>query len=108
MANAILTAPFAGTVGTILINEGGLALAQKPVLILGELSRWRARTEDLGEADASRVRVGQATTVTVDALEGREFKGKVAEVSPIASDRRGDKVYTVKVDLDAGPDSGLR
>ena len=107
LADATLTAPFAGTVGTLLINEGELALSQKPVLVLGDLGRWRVRTEDLGEADVSRVRVGQEATVTVDALEGKKFKGKVAEVSPIASDRRGDKVYTVKVDLDAGPGSGL-
>ena len=108
LADATLTAPFAGTVGTLLINEGELALSQNPVLILGDLSRWRARTEDLGETDVSRVQVGQEATVTVDALEGRKFKGVVSEVSPIASDRRGDKVYTVKVDLDAGPDAGLR
>lgn len=108
LADAMLSAPFDGTVGAILINEGELVAPQKPVVTLGDLSHWRVRTEDLGEAEVSSVRLGQEATVTVDALGGKKFKGTVVEVATIASDRGGDKVYTVKIDLDAGAESGLR
>jgi HlyD family secretion protein len=108
LSDATLKAPFDSIVGTVLINEGELALPQRPIITVGDLSRWRVQTEDLSEADVSRVQVGQDAVVTVDALEGKKLQGRVAEISPIASDSRGDKVYTVKVDLEPVADSGLR
>lgn len=107
LEDAVLRAPFAGTVGAILIEEGELAVPQMPVLRLGDLTRWRVQTEDLSEVDINRVRVGQEATVTVDAL-GETFPGQVARIAPVATERRGDKVYTVLLDLDAGQESGLR
>jgi HlyD family secretion protein len=106
--DAVLTAPFDGTIGAILINEGERASPQVPVIDLGDLTRLRIQTEDLSEVDVSRVKVGQEVTITVDALEGKVFQGKVARIAPVATDRRGDKVYTVTLDLDAGPETGLR
>jgi HlyD family secretion protein len=108
LADAILKAPFDGTVGALLVNEGEQAMPQTPVLTLGDLSRWRVQTEDLAEVDVSRVAVGQDVTVTVDALTGEKFKGKVTEVASIANDRRGDKVYMVTADLDSAGRPGLR
>ena len=108
LADAILKAPFDGTVGTLLVNEGEQVVPQTPVLTLGDLSRWRVQTEDLGEADVSRVVLGQDVTVTVDALTGEKFIGKVTEIASIASDRGGDKVYMVTADLDSGARPGLR
>ncbi|HRY60600.1 MAG TPA: hypothetical protein P5266_00260, partial [Candidatus Fermentibacter sp.] len=67
LTDAVLMAPFAGTVGTILLEEGELAAPQAPVIILGDESVLRVRTLDLGEADVSQVQVGQHAVVTVDA-----------------------------------------
>jgi multidrug resistance efflux pump len=106
--DATLTAPYGGTVAALLINEGDLTSPQVPAVRFGDLSRLQARTEDLSEVDIARVQVGQEGTVTVDALEGKVLKGRVAKIVPVASDRRGDKVYTVYLDLDAGPEVGLR
>jgi HlyD family secretion protein len=108
LEDAVLTAPFGGTIGAILINEGEWASPQVPVIDLGDLTRLRIQTEDLSEVDVSRVKVGQEVTITVDALEGKVFQGKVVRIAPVATDRRGDKVYTVTLDLDAGPETGLR
>ncbi|UCC76916.1 MAG: HlyD family efflux transporter periplasmic adaptor subunit [Anaerolineales bacterium] len=108
LADAILKAPFSGTVGSILLNEGELVSPQVPVILLGDLSRLRVRTVDLSEADVNHVRLGQQATVTIDALAGRELKGTVVRIAPVATERRGDRVYTVTLDLDVGPESGLR
>jgi hypothetical protein len=54
------------------------------------------------------VRVGQPVRITIDALPDKEFRGTVARIAPYATDRRGDKVYEVLVDLDVPPDSGLK
>ncbi len=108
LEDAVLKAPFGSTIGAILVDEGELASPQMPVIRLGALTRLRVQTEDLSEVDINQVRVDQEATITVDALEGKKFQGKVARIASVASDRRGDKVYTVTVDLDAGPESGLR
>jgi HlyD family secretion protein len=106
--DAVLRAPYAGTVAAILLNEGELASPQLPAVRFGDLTHLQARTEDLSEVDIARVRLGQEATITLDALEGRVFRGRVAKIVPIASDRRGDKVYTVYIDLEGVQDAGLR
>jgi Cu(I)/Ag(I) efflux system membrane fusion protein len=54
------------------------------------------------EADVSRVRVGHAAEVRVDAFPGQVLRGRVKEVSPVASQAdwlaRGVKVYPVVVE----------
>jgi len=106
--DAVLKAPFAGTIGAILINEGERASPQVPVIHLGDLARLRVQTEDLSEVDVSKVSVDQEATITIDALGGKKFQGKVVRIAYIASDRRGGKMYTVTVDLEPGPETGLR
>jgi multidrug resistance efflux pump len=108
LEDAVLKAPFGGTIGAILINEGERASPQVPVIDLGDLTRLRVQTEDLSEVDISQVSVDQEATITIDALEGKKFQGKVVRIAPVASDRRGDKVYTVTMDLDPGSETGLR
>jgi len=106
--DAVLTAPFAGTVGTILLDEGEVIAPQAPAIVLGDLSTLLVRTLDLSEADVSHVSLGQEAMVTIDALGGRQLKGTVVRIAPVATERRGDTVYAVTLDLEVGPDSGLR
>ncbi|MBN1401012.1 MAG: HlyD family efflux transporter periplasmic adaptor subunit [Anaerolineae bacterium] len=106
--DAVLRAPFAGTVGEILAQEGELIGAQVTVIRVGDLTCLRAETSDLSEVDITRVVVGQGATVTADALQGQSFDGTVSQVALTASDYRGDKVYTTVVDLETSPDVGLR
>jgi HlyD family secretion protein len=108
LEDAVLRAPFAGTIGAILAQEGELVTPQTAVIHLGDLGRLRVRTEDLGEGDVNLVRLGQPVRVTIDALPDKEFRGTVASIAPFASDRRGDKVYEVGIDIDLPGDSGLR
>jgi hypothetical protein len=56
----------------------------------------------------NRVQIGQEATVIVDALDGQAIKGRVARIASVATERRGDRVYAVIIDLDVGPESGLR
>ncbi len=108
MNDAVLKAPFEGTIGLIDIDEGELISAQIPVMRLGDLSRFQIETEDLSEVDVNAVNIGQSANITVDALDGQLFQGIVTQVAPTATDRRGDKVYAVLVDIDEGPEAGLK
>lgn len=108
LADATLKALFDGTVGAILVEEGEVAQPAAVVIRLGDLSRLRAETEDLSEVDVSRIKVGQRAAVTVDALGGQVLSGTVYRVAQVATERRGDTVYKVSIELEPSPDSGLR
>ncbi len=108
LQDAVLSAPFDGVIGAVLFEEGEFVTPQMPVVLVGDLSRLRVETIDLSEADVNRVQIGQEATVIVDALDGQAIKGRVARIASVATERRGDRVYAVTIDLDVGPESGLR
>ncbi|NLG49323.1 MAG: HlyD family efflux transporter periplasmic adaptor subunit [Chloroflexi bacterium] len=108
MQDAVLVAPYDGTVGEILVQEGELASAEIVAVRLGDLTRLRVRTEDLSEVDINQVRVGQKAKITIDALPGKTFTGSVSQVGLMAMDYRGDRVYTAVLDLEFKPEDGLR
>jgi HlyD family secretion protein len=104
-----LIAPFAGTVAELPVEEGELVGVQNPVLTLADFSAWTVETDDLSEIDVVLVAVGQEAAVTVDALPGREFRGRVTKVAPRSETKRGDQTYTVTVELGQDAlEAGLR
>jgi HlyD family secretion protein len=107
LAEATLTAPFAGTVTAVAIHQGELAAPGLPIVTLGDLSVLRIKTTDLGESDVGRLQVGQTATVTFDALPGMRLQARVAEIAPMASSEQAGTNYTVTLDL-AQTDPGLR
>jgi HlyD family secretion protein len=100
LAKATLSAPFAGTVGTVYLREGEVIAPAMPVLVLGDVSTLRVETTDLDEIDVARVAVGQEATVTFDALSERVFTGYVTSVSPMAEPGAGGVHYTAVIELD--------
>ncbi len=108
LGDATLKALFDGTVGAVEVNEGELVQPANPVITLGDLSLLRAETEDLSEVDIGRIKVGQRAAVTVDALDGQVVPGTVSRIAPVATERRGDTVYTISLDLDTASSASLR
>lgn len=108
LSDAVLRAPFEGFVGALMMDRGELVHPQMPVVRLGNATRLQIETEDLSEVDINQIQIGQKATISVDALDGKKLDGTVAQIAPIASDRRGDTVYTVLIDLAADADTGLR
>jgi multidrug efflux pump subunit AcrA (membrane-fusion protein) len=116
LAECVLKAPRAGLViyhvpETSRPGSPAAALAagepvregQKLLRVCG-LERFTVLTR-AREADVSRLRVGQAAQVRVDAFPAQVLRGRVKEVSPVASQHdwlaRGVKVYPVVVELSA-------
>jgi HlyD family secretion protein len=107
LAQATLTAPFAGTVARVNLEMGELATPAVPAIILADLSRWQVRTVDLAESDVVIIRPGQPATITLDALPGETLRGTVTEISTLAETNRGNVTYAVTIALD-GADARLR
>ncbi len=108
-----IRAPLAGTVLQVNAKPGELATpsAVQPLLLIGDISALRVRTE-LDERDFGEIKIGQPAMVRAPAFRGREFVGKVSSIAPLVDagringrDQRGltdVRVVEVLVDLAEG------
>ncbi|HBT96621.1 MAG TPA: hemolysin secretion protein D [Desulfobulbaceae bacterium] len=103
-----LTAPFAGVILTKAAEDGEFLQPGSTVVTLARLDRPWLRAF-IPENFLTRVKLGQAATVTADSLPGKSFAGKInfiaseAEFTPKTVqtfEERVKLVYRVKIDLD--------
>ncbi len=105
LANVELVAPFDGVVAGLDVNVGNSINAGQIAVTIADFSSWVVKTTDLTELDVVAVKQGQAVTVTLDALPGVTFNGKVQSIGQTYSEMQGDIVYEVTVTLtDSHPD----
>ncbi|MFN8456880.1 MAG: efflux RND transporter periplasmic adaptor subunit [Anaerolineae bacterium] len=108
LAKMQLLAPFDGAIGNLNIDEGQIVQPGTQAISFGDTSRWQIETDDLTEIDVVNVRPGASVSISVDALPGEEFEGKVVRVTPQAETKAGDQTYTVLIDITKGDTSKLR
>jgi len=101
-----LVAPFDGIILENALKAGQFVMAGQQTVILADTSQWLVETNDLTEIDRARVRVGQAVTVTPDALPDAIIKGTVLQISDYYQENRGDITYKTTMQL-AEPPAGL-
>lgn len=104
--DAVLVAPFDGTVAAIPVDVGQVVAPGTPAITFGNLAKLQIETTDLAEADVTRVAMGQPVNVTLDALPDQILTGQVIRIASIANDHSGDKVF--KVTVDVADTAGLR
>ena len=104
LTKARLVAPFAGTLAAVDARAGETVSPGTPLVRLADLTAFQFETTDLTELAVGRIKVGDAATVTVDALPGVEFAGKVTRIRAFGENRQGDIVYTVTVQPDRQDD----
>jgi len=117
-----LTAPMAGTVtainGSVGAASGGgsgggsgsgsasSSSSSSGFIQLADLTVMQV-SANFAEADATRLKVGQTTTVTWAALTGATATGKVATIAPTATTSNNVNSYAVILSLDSVP-TGVR
>jgi RND family efflux transporter MFP subunit len=79
LAKRTINAPFGGTAGLTDISIGDLVTTSKSIATLDDTSTLTVEF-DLPERFAGRVGVGDAVKVSVDALPGKTFDGKIVAV----------------------------
>jgi multidrug efflux pump subunit AcrA (membrane-fusion protein) len=100
--NYTLKAPFAGTVAEVNVVADQMVGPETWAVALADTSLWYVDTSDLAELDVVDVQVGQAVTVTVDALPELVLNGVVETVSAAPKMQSGDILYTVRIRLVRG------
>ncbi|MEI7770498.1 MAG: HlyD family efflux transporter periplasmic adaptor subunit [Chloroflexales bacterium] len=100
MANATLTAPFAGVVSAVAASVGDSAGASATITVIDPAQLYVDLS--LSESDVGTVAVGQPVTLTFDALSGVTIEGAVQSVAPVATVTSNVATYTVRVSFAPG------
>ena len=91
-------APVRGTVTAVLTAPGAPVDASTPIATVAALDRLQVKV-DLSEFDAANVRPGQPAVVSVDALGGKTYPGKVLFAAFTGVDNGGLVTFPVQVSL---------
>jgi HlyD family secretion protein len=99
LGNTKIFAPFNGIVSSVPGQVGAPASNAAPMLTLINDARVEFPVQ-VDESEISKVQLGQKAEVTLDALAGKTFTGKVTRVSPKATVVSNIAVFYVTVTLE--------
>ena len=99
LADVELTAPFAGTIAGLEVKIGETVTPGQVAASLADFSGWIIKTTDLTELDVVSISEGQAVLIALDALPEETINGKVQTIGQNYSEKQGDVVYEVTVQL---------
>ena len=100
--NYTLTAPFAGTVTDIYLEEGQFVGPEARAAQLADLSEFIIETSDLTELEVVKISLDQTVNIVPDSLPETFLTGKVERIGQSFKTQAGDIIYTVTISLDEG------
>ena len=80
LGHTVIYAPASGKLGEVSVKQGQLVSAGTQLMSVVPSERWIIA--NIKETDMANVKIGQSASVSIDALGGKAFSGKVAEISP--------------------------
>ena len=105
LTRTVLRAPFAGVVARLNGELGEFTMPSPPGIPTPPVidlidDRCLYVTAPIDEVDVAQVRVGQPATITIEALPGRRFPGRVRRVAPYVVDvEKQARTVDVEVEL---------
>ena len=99
-------APFDGEVLYVQSQPGDVVNADTSAVNVADLDHLYVEAQ-VDESDVADVKVGQKVDVTLDALTGAAFTGKVTQINPVGEVVSGLVKYTVRIDLDKATDQSF-
>lgn len=100
--NYFIRAPFDGIIGRISVNVYGQAGSATTIATL--IGDNKIATISLNEIDAAKVKVGQAVSITFDAIENFTAVGTVSVVDLVGTVTQGVVTYSVKIAINTKDD----
>jgi RND family efflux transporter MFP subunit len=98
--DATLTAPVAGHI-VARHYDAGATPGDLPVVVVADLSEMKLEV-GVSEMEAGRLRIGLPAAVTVQALPGQAFAGRLAAIAPEVDERNRHFRIEVRVDNPGG------
>ncbi|MDE1924630.1 MAG: efflux RND transporter periplasmic adaptor subunit [Patescibacteria group bacterium] len=93
-----VTAPFAGTIASVPLNEYDQAGSGTTLATL--ITSQQYADLSINEVDAAKIQLGDKATITFDAIPSLTLTGTVAQLSPSGTVSQGVVTYDVKVAFD--------
>lgn len=103
LAQAVLIAPFDGTIASVEISPAEFANPGQVVIVMGDLTHFQIETTDMSEKDIPAIKAGQTAVVFIDALN-QKFNGKVVDIARVSQTVGGDVVFKITIELDQQPE----
>ncbi|GIW08599.1 MAG: hypothetical protein KatS3mg060_3404 [Dehalococcoidia bacterium] len=97
LERATLTAPFDGVVQAVTAAPGEVVSGVFITLVDPNTLRLDVNVD---ENDVARIELNQPATISLDALPGRTFRGRVIAIAPTATIAQGVASYLVSVQID--------
>ena len=99
LADVELSAPFDGTLAGLEVKSGETVSPGQIAVSVADFSGWIVKTTDLTELDVVAVTEGQPVKITLDAMPDETLNGEVILIGQNYSEKQGDVVYEVTVEL---------
>jgi HlyD family secretion protein len=93
-----LTAPIDGTITAVNITDGEQAQNGSELFTMTDYVNLSV-TVQVDELDIPQIKLDQASTITLDALEDKEFAGKVIDIAKEGTSSNGVSLFNVTVGL---------
>lgn len=102
LSDYTITAPFSGIVASLPVNVGDTVGTGTTVATL--ITNQKIATLSLNEVDAAKIKVGNKTTLTFDAIDGLSLTGSVTEIDTLGTISQGVVSYYIKISFDTQDD----
>jgi HlyD family secretion protein len=99
--DAVITAPFDGTILTVRVNDGEWASPGSPAIVLAA-TETLALDVNVDEVDVAALAEGQTAYLSFDALKGGNATGTVTRIAPSSTNVSGAVAYPVEISFDPG------
>jgi len=112
LAKTTFIAPMTGLVSKLNAEEGENVITgtmNNPgtvIMIISDMSQVLG-TVNVDETDINQVKLGQNCEISVDAVEGKVYKGKVVDIASSASKEKEVSVFKVEIAIEQ-PDENLK
>lgn len=93
-----IRAPFDGTIASLTIKRGDSFNSGTVAATL--VTQQKIAEISLNEVDVAKIKLGNKTTLTFDAVEGLSITGSVAEIDTVGTVSQGVVTYNVKISFD--------
>jgi HlyD family secretion protein len=97
-SNYSVRAPFAGTIASLNVKRGDSLNSGTAVATL--VTEQKIASITLNEVDVAKIKLGDKTTLTFDAVDGLSISGEVAEIDTVGTVSQGVVNYNVKISFD--------
>jgi len=98
--NLDLKAPFNGTIVDVNVSNGQLVGSDTWAVLVADFSEWYVDSSDLTEQEVVNVSMGQAATISPDALPDLHLSSKVTEIADMFNMQSGEVLYHVRLRVD--------